>query len=65
MKITIEHEGHKAIVEDETIVDICEAIDLLEHALIKIGYDSERLQGAFIVKARQISADWNKPEFNF
>ena len=29
MKITIEHEGHKITVEDETIVDICDAIDLL------------------------------------
>ncbi|MGE0268193.1 MAG: hypothetical protein AB7S78_07045 [Candidatus Omnitrophota bacterium] len=58
MKITIEHEGHKITLEDETIVDICEAIDLLEQALIKVGYDPQRLQGAFIVKARQISADW-------
>lgn len=60
MKITIEHQGHKATVEDETIVDICDAIDLMEHAFIKAGYDPERLRGAFIVKARQISSDWDK-----
>ncbi len=54
MKIVIEHEGHKVTLQDETIVDICDAIDLAEQALIGVGYDPERLQGAFLVKARQI-----------
>ena len=54
MKITVEHEGHKATLEDETIVDICEAIDLMEQALIGVGYEPERLRGAFIVKAQEI-----------
>jgi hypothetical protein len=60
MKITIEHEGHKITVEDSTIVDICDAIDLMENALIKAGYDPQRLQGAFIVKAKQISTEWDQ-----
>lgn len=54
MKITIEHEGHHTTVEDETVVDICEAIDLVEKALINIGYAPERIEGAILVKAQQI-----------
>ena len=54
MRITIEHEGHRTAVEDETVVDICEAIDLMERALFEIGYEPQRIRGAFLVKARQI-----------
>ncbi len=54
MRITIEHEGHRIAVENETVVDICEAIDLMEKALFEIGYEPQRIQGAFLIKARQI-----------
>lgn len=54
MKITIEHENHKIVVEDEHVVDICDAIDLIEKGLCTIGYAPERVQGAFIVKAKEI-----------
>ncbi len=54
MKITIEHEGHKATLEDESIVDICDAIDLMAQAFIGVGYEPQRLRGAFIVKAEEI-----------
>ena len=58
MKITLEHEGHKATLEDESVVDICDAIDLIERALIKVGYAPERIEGAFLVKAKQIEGTW-------
>lgn len=60
MKIVIEHEGHSVTVEDDTIVDVCDAIDLMESGLMGIGYDSERLKGAFLVKAKQIEKEWGK-----
>ncbi len=59
MKIVIEHEGHSVTVEDEEIVDVCDAIDLMEEALLGIGYDMERLKGAFLVKARQVEEEWS------
>lgn len=59
MKIVIEHEGHNVTVEDENIVDVCDAIDLMEKALMGIGYDGERLKGAFLVKARQVEEEWS------
>ena len=58
MKVMIEHEGHKATLEDESVVDICDAIDLIERALIKIGYAPKRVEGAFLVKAKQIEGTW-------
>ncbi len=58
MKITIENLGHKVTVEDDTIVDICDAIDLIEKALWKAGYDKERVEGAILVKANQITGEW-------
>lgn len=58
MKITIEHENHKAVVHDEHVVDICEAIDLMEKALIQIGYAPERVEGAIVVKAKMIKGEW-------
>ena len=57
MKIIVEHEGHRAVVEDENIVDITDAIDLMERAFREVGYDAERLEGAFLYKAKQISTD--------
>ena len=54
MKITIEHEGHRSVVEDEHIVDITDAIDLMEQAFIEVGYDAARLEGAFLYKAQEI-----------
>ena len=36
MKIIIEHEGHRSVVEDEMVVDICEAIDLVEEGLMDL-----------------------------
>lgn len=55
MKVTIEHEGQRAVVEDETVVDVCDAIDLCEKALAGVGFGEERLLGAFLVKAKQIN----------
>ncbi len=42
VKIILEHEGQKATVEDETVHDITEALDLLELALIKVGFERRR-----------------------
>ena len=57
MKLELEHEGHSVTMEDETIVDICEAIDFMEQALIAVGYDPQRIHGALVVKARQIQEE--------
>ena len=54
MRITIEHEGMKATVEDENVVDICDAIDLAEKAFLKVGYQKLRIQGGFQAKVREI-----------
>ena len=54
MKITIEHEGVKIAVEDESVVDICDALDLVEKAFMKIGYQKLRIHGGFITKAKLI-----------
>ena len=57
MKIIVEHEGHRAVVEDEHIVDITDAMDLMEQAFIEVGYAAERLQGAFLHKAKEIGSN--------
>ena len=57
MKIIIEHENHRAVVEDEDIVDVTDAIELMEQALIQVGYDAERLEGAFLYKAGEIQKE--------
>jgi len=54
MKITIEHEGMKAVVEDEAVHDICDAIDLMEKALLEIGYGKQRINGGLAVKVKEI-----------
>ena len=56
MKITIEHEGVKVMVDDESVVDICDALDLAEKAFMKIGYQKRRIHGGFITKAKLIEA---------
>ena len=59
MKIIVEHEGHRSVVEDEEIVDITDAIDLMEQAFIEVGYDAERLEGAFLYKAQEVQERTN------
>ena len=54
MKITVEHLGNKVTVVDESAHDICDAIDLMEKALLKIGYEPERIKGGFLYKAGEI-----------
>ena len=53
MKITIEHHDHKITVSDETVIDITEALDLIEQALGKVGYEPERIKAAYRFKAAQ------------
>ena len=57
MKITIDHEGHSVTLQDEAVVDICEAIDLMEKALCEVGYAPERVEGGFLIKAKQINKE--------
>jgi len=57
MKITIEYGGNKKVVEDQDVVDITDAFDLIEKALIEIGYDSQRVKAAFLFKAEQIQQE--------
>lgn len=57
MKITIEYEGHRAVVEDDVIVDITDAIALMEQALAGVGYNAEHLKGAFLYKAKEIQKE--------
>ena len=54
MKIIIEHEGLKTIVEDETIIDIADALDLMEVAFVQVGFLPERIQAGFLFKCRQL-----------
>jgi hypothetical protein len=58
MKITIEHMGHKAEALDETVVDICDALELMETALQEAGYAKERVEGAIVVRAGQITGEY-------
>ena len=60
MKITIEHLGNKVTVVDEVAHDICDAIDLMEEALLKIGYEPERVKGGFLYKAAEIAKEGDK-----
>ena len=57
MKITIEHLGNKVTVADENAHDICDVIDLLEKALLKIGFEPERVKGGFLYKASEIQKE--------
>lgn len=57
MKITIEHLGNKVTVADESAHDICDAFDLMEKALLKIGYEPERVKGGFLYKAGEIEKE--------
>ncbi len=55
MKITIEHLGNRAVIEDESVHDICDAIEIFEKALMKIGFEGPRIDGAFLWKAGAIA----------
>ena len=57
MKITIEHLGNKVTVTDDVAHDITDAIDLMEKALLKIGYEPERVKGGFLFKASEIERE--------
>ena len=54
MKITIEHLGNKAVIEDEAAHDICDAIEIFEKALMKIGFEGPRIDAAFRWKSGEI-----------
>ena len=54
MKITIEHEGLKAVLEDESAVDITDALDMIERALVQAGFMEKRVEAGFVFKAQQI-----------
>ena len=54
MKITIEYLDHKATLEDDSVVEICDALDLVEKALMKVGYQQKRIHGAILFKAKEI-----------
>ena len=54
MKITIEHLENKAVVEDDSAHDICDAVELFEKALLKIGFQIERIDGGSFWKCREI-----------
>ena len=53
MKITIEYHDRKVTVENETAIDITDVLDLIEQALVKIGYEPQRIQAAYRFKAAQ------------
>ncbi|OGX24711.1 MAG: hypothetical protein A2787_01910 [Omnitrophica WOR_2 bacterium RIFCSPHIGHO2_01_FULL_48_9] len=53
MKIIIEHEGLKAVLEDETIIDITDALDLIEVALVQVGFAPERIQAGIRFKSQE------------
>ena len=57
IKITIEHLGNKVTVTDEIAHDITDVIDLMEKALLKIGYEPERVKGGFLYKASEIQKE--------
>ena len=54
MKITIEHEGLRTVVQEESIIDIADALDLIEVAFVQVGFTPERIQAGFLFKCRQI-----------
>ena len=58
MKITLEQSGHKVVLQDDSVVDVCDVIDMIEKALWEAGYAKERVEGAFLVKAKQITGEW-------
>ena len=54
MKITLEHEGMKVFVENESAVDITEALEMFEQLLHKAGFMEPRVEAAFIFKGREV-----------
>ncbi|MFT7538063.1 MAG: hypothetical protein ACI9F2_000203 [Lysobacterales bacterium] len=57
MKITIEYDQRRVIVENTEVIDVCDAIDLMERALIDIGYDDIRVRNAIVFRGSQIEED--------
>ena len=53
MKIVMEHLGNKIFVENEEAHDITDVFDLMEEALIQIGFDENRIKAGYLYKARQ------------
>ncbi len=53
LKITIVHHEHKVTVEDQAVNDITDALDLIELALVQIGYQPQRIKAAYRFKAEQ------------
>lgn len=58
MKITINHLGQQSEICDDDVVDICDALDLMEKGLQGVGFDQKRIEGAIVVRAKQITGDW-------
>lgn len=57
MKITLEHLGNKVTEEHESAVDITDVMDLFEDLLIRVGFDRERINAAYVFKAREAMKD--------
>ncbi len=57
MKIIIHHEDLKTTVEDPDVIDICEALDLVERGLEEIGFSTERIQGAIHRRGKEIATN--------
>ena len=55
MKIIIEYDDRTITVEDPDVIDICEALDLVERGLEDVGYSAERIQGAIHRRGREIA----------
>ena len=54
MKITLEHEGMKVFVEDESAVDITDALDMVEELFVKAGFMVPRVEAGFVFKGREV-----------
>ena len=52
MKVTIEQEGYKSVVESDNVV-ICDVLDDVIHALLGAGFQLESVQSAVISKAEE------------
>lgn len=54
MQLKIEHEGRDINLEVEDVVDICDALELFESALLALGYDQARIDAAITFWSQQI-----------
>jgi hypothetical protein len=66
MKITIDSEGIIATIEDSSVVDIYEALELCKKALLAVGYQQESWDKAVMSSAYEmgIEEDYNKCKNN-